>query len=255
MKPEVTTRQNRALENRVIVVTGAGGAIGGAAAKAFAAQGASVVLLGRTLLPLEKTYDAIVNAGHPQPAICPLDFASAGPGDFQTIAQTIAQEFGRLDGILHAAASLGSLTPIEHYDLPLWQRVLQINLTAPMLLTRACLNLLKASPDAAILFSTSEVGLKGQAYWGAYGVAQAGIENLAEILADELEENTAICVNSVDPGPIRSRLRALAYPGEDPNTLPGAETVIPVYLELMVGGDNHATGQRVRATDHPRYSP
>lgn len=255
MKSAVAAPKNRSLENRVILVTGAGGAIGGAAARAFAAQGASVILLGRTLLPLEKTYDAIVAAGHPQPAICPLDFSSAGPADFETIAATLQQQFGRLDGILHAAASLGSLTPIEHYDLPLWTRVLQINLTAPMLLTRACLNLLKASPQAAILFSTSEVGLKGQAYWGAYGVAQAGIENLAEILADELEENTAICVNSIDPGPIRSRLRALAFPGEDPNTLPGAETVIPVYLELMTGDAKNTTGQRIRASEHPCYSP
>ena len=242
------------MNDRVILVTGAGGAIGGAVAKALAAQGASVILLGRSLLPLEKTYDAIVAAGHAQPAICPLDFATASPSDFQTIADTIQQEFGRLDGILHAAATLGSLTPIEHYDLPLWQRVLQINLTAPMLLTRACLDLLKVSTDASVLFSTSEVGLKGQAYWGAYGVAQAGIENLAEILADELEENTRIRVNSIDPGPIRSRLRALAYPGEDPNTLPSAETVLPVYLHLMSPGSENVSGQRIQAKNHSLYS-
>jgi len=243
------------VKDRVILVTGAGGAIGGAAAKAFAAQGASVVLLGRSLSPLEKTYDAIVAAGHAQPAICPLDFANATPADFATIAKTIQQEFGRLDGLVHAAATLGSLTPIEHYDLPLWQRVLQVNLTAPMLLTRACLNLLKASPEASILFSTSEVGLKGQAYWGAYAVAQAAVENLAEILADELEENTHIRVNSIDPGPIRSRLRALAYPGEDPNTLPTAETVAPVYVHLMSSTGENTSGQRIHARNHPHYSP
>lgn len=243
------------MKDRVILVTGAGGAIGGAAAKAFAAQGASVILLGRSQLPLEKTYDAIVAAGHTQPAICPLDFASAAPADFATIANTVQQEFGRLDGLVHAAATLGSLTPIEHYDLPLWQRVLQVNLTAPMLLTRACLNLLKASPEASIIFSTSEVGLKGQAYWGAYAVAQAAIENLAEILADELEENTHIRVNSIDPGPIRSRLRALAYPGEDPNSLPTAETVIPVYVHLMSSAGKNTSGQRILARNHPHYSP
>lgn len=124
-----------------------------------------------------------------------------------------------------------------------------------MLLTRVCLDLLKASPDASILFSTSEVGLKGQAYWGAYGVAQAAIENLAETLADELEENTHIRVNSIDPGPIRSRLRALAYPGEDPNTLPSAETVVPVYLHLMSSTDENISGQRIQARNHRCYSP
>ncbi|MDT8384839.1 MAG: YciK family oxidoreductase [Gammaproteobacteria bacterium] len=245
--------QTDLMKDHVILITGAGGAIGGAAARAFAAQGASVILLGRSLLPLEKTYDAIVAAGHAQPAICPLDFASATADDFVTIAATIQQQFGRLDGLLHAAATLGSLTPIEHYDLPLWQRVLQVNLTSPMQLTRACLPLLKASEAGAILFSTSAVGLRGQAYWGAYGVAQAGIENLAETLADELEENTAIRVNSIDPGPIRSRLRALAYPGEDPNTLPGPETVIPVYLQLMRAAGEKTSGQRIQAINHPHY--
>lgn len=243
------------MKDRVILVTGAGGAIGGAAAMAFAAQGASVILLGRSLPPLEKTYDAIVAAGHAQPAICPLDFANAAPTDFANIANTIQQEFGRLDGLVHAAATLGSLTPIEHYDLPLWQRVLQVNLTAPMLLTHACLNLLKASPEASILFSTCDVGRKGQAYWGAYAVAQAGIENLTQILADELEENTPIRVNSIDPGPIRSRLRALAFPGEDPNTLPTAETVVPVYVHLMSSAAKNTSGQRILARNHPHYSP
>jgi len=234
--------------SRVILITGAGGAIGGAAAKALAAQGASVVLMGRSLAPLEKTYDAIVSAGHEQPAICPLDFAATTLEDFQQAINMIQQEFGRLDGLLHAAATLGSLTPIEHFDTDLWSRVLQVNLTAPMLLTRACLPLLKTAPDAAILFSTSAVGQKGRAYWGAYGVAQAGIENLTQTLADELEANTNVRVNSIDPGPVRSRLRALAYPGEDPNTLPDAETVILAYLHLMLGSST--SGQRINAEDY-----
>ncbi len=245
-----TTR--KPFTSRVVLVTGASGAIGGATAKALAAQGASVVLMGRSLAPLEKIYDAIVAAGHVQPAICPLNFAASTLEDFQQAVSMIQKEFGRLDGLLHAAATLGCLTPIEHFDTDLWSRVLQVNLTAPMLLTRACLPLLKAAPSAAILFSTCEVGQKGRAYQGAYGVAQAGIENLMQILADELESNTTVQVNSIDPGPIRSRLRALAYPGENPNTLPSAETVIPVYLHLMMGSSNdtHTSGQRICIADY-----
>lgn len=236
---------------RVILITGAGGAIGGAVARALAARGASIVLMGRSLPPLEKTYDDIVAAGHPKPAICPLDFATAKPEDFHNSAALIQQEFGRLDGLLHCAATLGSLTPVEHYDAGLWSRVLQVNLTAPLLLTRACLPLLKAATEASILFSTSDVGKKGRAYWGAYGVAHAGIENLTQTLADELEANTAVCVNCIDPGPIRSRLRALAYPGEDPNCLPGAETVVLAYLQLMgQTGGNGTSGKRICAVDY-----
>ncbi len=236
---------------RVILITGAGGAIGGAVARALAAQGASVVLMGRSLPPLEKTYDDIVAAGHPKPAICPLDFATAKPEDFQSSAVMIQQEFGRLDGLLHCAATLGSLTPIEHYDAGLWNRVLQVNLTAPLLLTRACLPLLKAAPEASVLFNTSDVGQKGRAYWGAYAAAHASIENLTQTLADELEANTSVRVNSIDPGPIRSRLRALAYPGEDPNTLPCAETVVPVYLNFLgPASDTAVPGSRIVATDY-----
>ncbi|NOX91130.1 MAG: SDR family NAD(P)-dependent oxidoreductase [Gammaproteobacteria bacterium] len=247
----MSTTRDALFASRVILVTGASGAIGGAVAKALAAQGASVVLMGRSLIPLEKIYDAIVAAGHPQPAICPLDFATTTLEDFQQAARMIRQEFGRLDGLLHAAATLGSLTPVEHFDAELWSRVLQVNLTAPLLLTRACLPLLKAAPDAAILFSTSEVGQRGRAYWGAYGAAQAGIENLSQTLADELETNTAVRVNSIDPGPVRSRLRALAYPGENPNTLPDAETVIPAYLHLIGPADStSASGQRICVTDN-----
>jgi NAD(P)-dependent dehydrogenase (short-subunit alcohol dehydrogenase family) len=255
MSNDVTTANHQCLQNRVILISGAGGAIGASAALTFAAQGAQVILLGRSLLPLERTYDAIIAAGYSQPAICPLDFADASLTDFQNIAATLQRDFGRLDGILHAAASFGSLTPIEHYETEIWSRVLQINLTAPMLLTRACLPLLKTADSASILFNSSDVGQQGKAYWGAFGVAHAGIENFSETLADELENNTQIRVNSIDSGPIRSRLRALAYPGEDPNSLPSAETVMPVYLHLMSDDSKNTHGQRIQADQHPLYCP
>ncbi|UCE89360.1 MAG: SDR family NAD(P)-dependent oxidoreductase, partial [Pseudomonadota bacterium] len=175
------------LKDRVVLVTGAGDGIGGAAARAFAAHGATLILLGRTVRKLESTYDAIEQAGGPQPAIYPMNLESATLSDCENMATTIEAEFGRLDGLLHNAALLGTLTPVEHYDIELWTRVMQVNLNAPFLLTRACLPLLRESEDASIVFTSSAPGRNPHAYWGAYAVSNAGIESLAAVLADELE--------------------------------------------------------------------
>jgi len=235
------------LKDRVIMVTGAGGAIGGAASISYAQYGATVVLLGRSEATLEKTYDAIVTAGHPTPMLCPLNLETATPEEYQILAEAVKNEFGCLDGMLHAAAMLGSLTPLEHYDLSLWSRVMQTNLNAPFMLTRSCINLMKSAHNASIIFSAADVGHKGEAYWGAYAVAHAAVENLAEIFADELEANTSIRVNSLNPGPVRSRLRALAYPGENPSTLPTAMDVMPAFLYLMGDDSIGVTGARLNA--------
>jgi NAD(P)-dependent dehydrogenase (short-subunit alcohol dehydrogenase family) len=235
------------LNERVILVTGAGGAVGGAAALAYAQHGATIILLGRSEKTLNETYDTIVNAGYSKPMLCPLDLENATPGNYQALVDSIEKEFGRLDGILHAAAMLGALTPLEHYDLELWSRVMQINLNAPFLLTRACLKLLKTANNASVIFSAADVGRKGEAYWGAYGLAHAAVENLAEIFADELEVNTSIRVNNLDSGHVRSRLRALAFPGEDPNSLPTADQIMPAYLYLMGDDSIGITGKRLDA--------
>lgn len=234
------------LKDRVILITGASGTIGSAAAQAYAAHGATTILLGRTQGKLERVYDAIETAGHPQPALFPVDFEKASPQDYATIAQGIEQSFGRLDGLLHAAGQLGTLTPLEHYDLALWSRVMQVNLNAAYLMTRACLPLLKQAKDASIIFNTSQEGRKGKAYWGAYGISHAAVENMMQIFADELE-NSHIRANSIDSGPVRSRQRALAYPGEDPNSLPLAEDIMASYLYLMGADSKGTTGQQFSA--------
>ena len=232
------------LADRIILVTGAAGAIGGAAAQAFAAHGATVVLLDNRQVKTERVYDAIVEAGQPQPAIIPLDLEKAPPEQYVAVADMLDQEFGRLDGILHAAGMLGTLTPLDHYDLSLWSRVMQVNLNAAYLVTRSCLPLLRNSDDASVIFNSAREGRHGKAYWGAWGVSHAAIENLMEIFADELENNTHIRVNSIDPGPVRGRLRALAYPGEDPNSLPEASEIMSDYLYLMGPDSRGVTGQR-----------
>ena len=231
------------LRDRVILITGAGDGIGAAAARTFAAHGATVVLLGKTIPKLEAVYDAIVSADHPQPAIYPMDLEGATYDDYEDLAITLDQEFGRLDGLLHNAAILGARMMIEQYDLKLWARVMHINLSAPFLLSRACLPILRKSADASVAFTSTSIAQEGRAYWGAYGVSKAGADNLMQIMADELEANTAIRVNSIDPGVVATRMRRLAFPAEDAATLPTADSVMPAYLYLLGPDSKNETGQ------------
>jgi NAD(P)-dependent dehydrogenase (short-subunit alcohol dehydrogenase family) len=193
------------LRDRIILLTGAANGIGRALADALAAHGATLVLLDRDVHGLEAAYDAIVAAGHPEPALYPMDLSGAGPDDYDALATTLEREFGRLDGLVHNAAELGALIPLSHFETELGYRTLQTDLNAPCLLTLACLDLLNASRDASVVFTSDAVGRHGKAYWGAYGVAKAGLECFMQILADELETNTPIRANSIDPGPGRER--------------------------------------------------
>jgi NAD(P)-dependent dehydrogenase (short-subunit alcohol dehydrogenase family) len=235
------------LKDRVILITGASSGIGAAAAQACAAHGATVILLGRTIRKLEAVYDAIEKAGHPMPAIYPMNLEGAAPKDYDELAATIDKEFGRLDGILHNAAFLGSLTPMAQYKLDIWSSVMQTNLNAPFMMTQACYELLKCSPDASVLFTSAAVGRQGRAYWGGYGIAYAAVENMMQTWADETDTNTAIRFNSIDPGAVRTPQRAKAYPGEDPKTNPLPETIMGTYLYLLGPDSKGITGQQWNA--------
>jgi NAD(P)-dependent dehydrogenase (short-subunit alcohol dehydrogenase family) len=232
------------LQERVILVTGAANGIGQAVAKALAAHGATVILLDRDVPGLEQTYDEIVAAGHPEPAIYPLDLQGAEPDDYTRLATTLEKEFGHLDGLVHNAAQLGALVPFANFDNELWFQTLQTNLNAPYLLTIACLGLLNASKDATIVFTSDAVGRKGKAYWGAYGVSKAGMEIFMQTLAEELESNTPIRVNSIDPGPVHTALRRTAYPAEDSTTLNAPEDVTRPFLYLAGPESKGITGQQ-----------
>jgi NAD(P)-dependent dehydrogenase (short-subunit alcohol dehydrogenase family) len=221
------------LENRIILVTGAGDGIGRAAALAYARHGATVILLGRTIAKLEKVYDEIEAAGGPQPAIFPLNFEGATLKDYQDMAQTLDTEFGRLDGILHNAGLLGRITPFEQYNPELWAQVMQVNINGPIWMTQALLPLTEASEDASIIFTSSSVGRKGRAYWGAYSVSKFATEGFMEVLADELENQPNVRVNTLNPGATLTQMRRTAYPGEDPETLRTPEEIMPTYLWLM----------------------
>lgn len=238
------------LAKRVILVTGAATGIGQAAALTFAQHGATLVLLDRQEKRLEQTYDAIGQTGGAPPAMIVLDLAKATLEHYETLQQQLEQEFGRLDGLLHNAAELGELAPLEHYNLELWSKVFTVNVHAPLLLTRACLPLLRKSPDASIIFTTADVGRKGRAYWGAYGVTCFALEGLMQTLAEELEANTNIRVNSLDPGPVRTTMRARAYPAENRTDLPEPAAIMAQYLYLMgpdskgVSGEAHNAQQQ-----------
>jgi len=233
------------LRDRIILLTGAANGIGRALADALAAHGATLVLLDKDVHGLELAYDEIVAAGHPEPALYPMDLAGAGPDDYTALAATLQQEFGRLDGLIHNAAELGALVPLSNFETELWFRTLQADLNAPCLLTMACLGLLNASADASVIFTSDSVGRHGKAYWGAYGVAKAGLEGFMQILADELEANTPVRANSIDPGPVLTGLRRIAYPGENGADLNKPADVVKPFLFLASTASKGITGQQL----------
>ena len=231
--------------DRVILVTGTTRGIGRAIATALVKLGATVILHGRRTNALERLYQELKSLG-PEPAVAVLDFERAQGENYQQLTDEIERRYGRLDGLLHNAGILGDRSPIEDYDIGVWQRVLHVNLTAPFILTRCLFPLLRAADDPSVVFTTSGVGNQGRAFWGAYSVSKFGLEGLAQILAAE-NETTGIRCNLVDPGGTRTDMRRMAYPGEDPDTLPTPEQVVGTFLYLLGGASRGVTGRRFKA--------
>lgn len=221
------------LAGRVVMITGATGGLGRALSLACGRAGAHVILIGRSAGKLERLYDEIEALGHPQPAIAVLDLAAATAPDYDRLSETIDKEFGKLDGLVHAAALLGDRTPLEQYDVPTWCRVLHVNLTAPFILTQVLLPNLRKSADASIIFVSSGVVHNPRAFWGAYAVSKAGLESVRSLWSQELEGEPNIRFNSINPGRMRTAMRAAAYPAEDPNTLPSPASVAAPFLYLL----------------------
>lgn len=242
-EPKTYNPPEKCLHGRVILVTGAGSGIGRSAAISFAAHGATVILLGRTVEKLEAVYDEIESAGSPTPAIYPLCLEGATEQDYQAMATNIEQEFGELHGLLHNAGLLGQRTTIANYQAQIWQQVMQVNLNAQFLLTKALLPIMKTADDAAIVFTSSGVGRKGRPFWGAYAVSKFATEGLAQVLAGELDEVSNIRVNCLNPGATRTPMRAVAYPAEDPSTLHTPEQIMPAYLYLLGPESKGISGQ------------
>ena len=234
------------LNNKTILVTGAGDGIGRAAALAYAQHGATVILLGKADKKLEKVYDEIVALGAPKPAIVPLDLKGATEQNYVDMTETIAEQFGQLDGLLHNASQLGALGPFEHIDLASLEEIMKVNVTAQAILTKALLPVMRKAANASIIFTSSGVGRKGRAYWGPYAFSKFATEGMMQVLADECD-NTQVRVNSINPGATQTEMRAKAYPAEDPQSLKSPAEIMPTYLFLMGDDSINTNGQALNA--------
>jgi len=234
------------LDGRVIMVTGAGAGIGRAVSLALAQAGAEVILLGRTVRKLEAVHAEIAALGR-EASIVPLDLEKALAKDYEAVAEAIRARYGRLDGLLHNAALLGSLTPIDQYDVPTFMRVMHVNVTAAFILTQQLLPLLRESRDATVLFTSSGVGKRGRAYWGAYSISKFACEGMTQVLAHETEGNSTVRVNILDPGKVRTAMRRQAYPSEAQESLPTPESLTAPYVALLGPASQGITGQRFEA--------
>ncbi|OBT15912.1 YciK family oxidoreductase [Vibrio sp. UCD-FRSSP16_10] len=230
-----------ALKDKIILVTGAGDGIGKQAALSYAEHGATVILLGRTVTKLEQTYDEIINAGFPEPAIIPLDMQGATKQHYIDMAETIEGQYGRLDGLLHNAGILGMISPFDQIEEDTFDEVMQINVKAQFIMTQALLPIIKKSQYGRIVFTSSTVGHMGRALWGSYAISKFATEGMMQVLADELS-NTPIRVNAINPGATRTSMRAGAYPAEDADTLKTPLDIMPLYLYLMSEQADAITG-------------
>ncbi|MGB0942272.1 MAG: YciK family oxidoreductase [Marinomonas sp.] len=245
---------NDLLKDKVILVTGAGDGIGRVAAINYAKHGATVILLGRTTKKLEAVYDEIENLGYPQAAIVPLNLDGSSEHDYTDLANIIETEFGHLDGLLHNASILGDRTALANYEASTFEQVLRVNVTSQFMLTQAVMPLMEKSKAGSIVFTTSSVGRKARAYWGAYSISKFATESMMQLLAEELENTTEIRVNAINPGATSTTMRSRAYPAEDPNTIASPEDIMPLYLYLMGDDSKDVNGQSIDAQEKKEKS-
>lgn len=233
-----------ALAGKLVLLTGASRGLGRAIAVAAAAAGATLLLLARDGRALERLAEEIERSGGPEPSLIPLNLENATVDHYAEVAALIDTRWGRLDGLVLNAGMLGELGPLRNYDPLVWAQVFQVNLHANFLLTRACLPLLEKAPTASIIAVSSAVGRRGRAYWGAYAASKFALEGMIQTLADELAGTSRIRANSVNPGRCRTRMRAEAYPAEDPSTLPDPATLAPAFVYLLSDASAQHSGRQ-----------
>ncbi len=231
------------LKGRIVAITGATGGIGRAVAMAAAREGAELVLLGRNILKLQALHAELEQLVPGAALMAQLDLENALANDYDRIADAVVNRYGRLDGLVHCAGMLGTLTPIDQYEVPTWCRVMQVNVTAAFALTQVLLPALRKSADASVIFTSSSVGRRGRAYWGAYAASKFAVEGMAQVMAAELVGTSSVRVNTLNPGRARTAMRRAAYPSENLDSLPLPETLVDPYLRLLGPRGAGITGQ------------
>lgn len=239
------------LQDKIILVTGAGDGIGRVASLTYAKYGATVLLLGKTQAKLEAVYDEIEGLGLSEPAILPMDLGVATFAQMNETATLIQKEFGRVDGVLHNAAILGALTPLEMYDPITFDEVMRVNSTAVFMLTQALYPLLMSAQSGSVVFTSSSVGANPRAFWGAYALSKQAVEGMSSIFTQETKNHTTLRFNVINPGATRTNMRAHAFPGEDPNTLKTPADIMSAYVYLMTDMASGVKGQVIDCQPKP----
>jgi NAD(P)-dependent dehydrogenase (short-subunit alcohol dehydrogenase family) len=233
--------ETKPLSGKLALVTGASRGIGAATAEVLAREGAHVILVARSTTALEEVEDRIHAAGG-SATIAPLDLTEAD--SVAKLGAAIQERWGKLDILVLNAAMLGSLTPVEHIDPKEYARILTLNVSANQALIATFDHLLRKSDRADVIVVTSSVGATPRAFWGAYGSSKAALDNLLGTYADETEHTGRLRVHILDPGATRTRMRQLAFPGEEPESVKPPETVAEAILHRLL--DDTKTGERVR---------
>ena len=237
---------DKSLENKIILVTGAGAGIGKEAAITYAKLGATVILLGKTVSKLEAVYDEIISLGLAEPAIIPLDLKGATKQNYIDMSATIVNQFGRLDGALLNASILGELTPFTQIHEQIFNDVMKVNVSAQLLLAQALIPTLQLAKNASLIFTSSGVGNQGRAYWGAYSISKFATEGMMQTIADEYESSN-LRTNAINPGATNTGMRNSAYPAEDKDTLATANEIMPLYVYLMSDDSLNVNGKTLKA--------
>lgn len=240
------TIKEKSLANKVILITGAGAGIGKEAALTYAKLGATVILLGKTVKKLEAVYDEIMSLALAEPAIIPLDLKGATKQNYIDMSTTIASQFGKLDGALLNASILGELTPFTQIHEQVYDDVMKVNVTAQCLLAQTLIPTLQLAENASLVFTSSGVGNKGRAYWGAYSISKFATEGMMQVIADEYE-NSNLRTNAINPGATNTGMRATAYPAEDKERLASTNDIMPLYVYLMSDDSLDINGQTLKA--------
>ena len=238
------------LKNKTIVISGAGSGIGRQAAKSFSEHGANLILLSKNIKKLETLYDEIIDEKKNDVIIQPLNFEIAEENDFEKIISAIKDKYPSIDGLLNNAGVLGEKKPLEQYNYATWKNVIKVNVDASFLLTKSLLPLLKKSNSSSIIFTSSGVGRKGRAYWGAYSISKFATEAMMQIFSEELQNTSSVRVNCINPGAVRTNMRESAYPAENPETNPSADKIMKPYLYLMSDVSKEINGQSIDAQEH-----